>query len=65
MEKAKSQLVQTPANKKRYSLSELIAQCDPNAPVSQDVCDHQWEQDGQILTSIRIYCPKCGKKEMR
>jgi antitoxin ChpS len=38
-EQVKGKLVLTPAaaTKPRYTLSELMAQCDPNAPVPEDM----------------------------
>lgn len=50
--------------KPKYSLNELLEQCDPKALVPQDMCEHEWQQDGQTLTAVRVYCPKCGKKKM-
>ncbi len=38
-------LVVEPKKRKRYSLDELIAQCDPNAPLEED---RSWVTDGAI-----------------
>jgi len=35
-------LILTPAKKRRYSLSELIAQCDPKATLSEEM--KAWDQ---------------------
>jgi antitoxin ChpS len=32
-----------PSPRKRYSLDELIAQCDPDSPLSEE--DHAWLDD--------------------
>jgi len=36
-EQVKGKLILTPAPKTRYSLSELMAQCNPKAPLSDDI----------------------------
>jgi antitoxin ChpS len=41
-EEVEGALILTPVIKKRYSLSELIAQCDPNAPLSEEM--KAWDQ---------------------
>lgn len=56
--------------KSKYKLNELIAQCDINAPAPKDVaewdmqereCEHDWQPDGQTMTSVRWTCTKCHK----
>lgn len=39
-------LVVAPIRRKRYTLEELLAQCDPNAPFSQE--DREWLDDGPV-----------------
>jgi antitoxin ChpS len=39
-------LVIEPQSKPKYSLAELLAQCDPNAPVSEE--DRAWISSGAI-----------------
>ena len=59
--------------KKSYKLSDLIAQCDSNAPAPKDefdlttqeqLCDHDWQPDGQTLTAVRWTCTKCHKTKL-
>ena len=47
-----------------------VMKCEvgPNGPqlaiseeVGSDGCRHNWDQDGQTLTSVRFTCSKCGK----
>ena len=40
-EQVKGKLILTPAPKTRYALSELMAQCDPKAPLSDDM--KEWD----------------------
>lgn len=40
--KVGSKLVLTPKGRSKYLLADLIAQCNPNAPVPKDVQD--WEE---------------------
>lgn len=59
--------------KPKYKLNELLAQCDLNAPVPKDVsvwemqepiCEHDWQPDGQTMTSVRWTCTKCHKTQL-
>jgi hypothetical protein len=29
-----------------------------------EFCEHAWERDGQTMTAIRYYCPKCKKSKL-
>ena len=40
---AEGRLIVDPKPRKRYTLEELIAQCDPDAPLSEE--DRQWLDD--------------------
>lgn len=53
--------------------SNLVAKRDPNAQQPKDVsdsmtkdqiCDHDWQPDGQTMTSVRYICIKCHKTQM-
>lgn len=59
--------------KPTYKLSDLIAQCDPKAPIPKDVsdwlaqestCKHDWQPDGQTMTAVRWTCTKCHKTRL-
>lgn len=39
-------IVVEPSAKPKYSLAELLAQCDPSAPFSQETLD--WANDGAV-----------------
>jgi len=41
-EEVEGALILTPSIKKRYSLGDLLAQCDPNAPLSSEM--KAWDQ---------------------
>lgn len=41
----KGKLVVEPKRQKRYTLEELLAQCDPNAPLEED---RSWVTDGPV-----------------
>lgn len=30
----------------------------------QDICDHDWQWDGQTMSAVRWTCTKCGKSEL-
>ncbi len=42
---------------------DLTDRPEPQATVEQEdeACSHNWERDGQTLTSVRWTCTKCGK----
>lgn len=59
--------------KSTYKPSDLTARCDskPPAPevvpdrnVQDSICDHDWQPDGQTMTSNRWICAKCHKSKM-
>ncbi len=33
----------------------------PIDKAKQESCDHDWQDDGQTLTSVQYFCPKCFK----
>lgn len=47
-EQVKGKLVLTPAPKTRYTLNELMAQCDPKAPLSDDLADDLKKWDSMV-----------------
>ena len=53
--------------------SSLVAKCDLNAQPPKDasdsitqnqICDHEWQRDGQTMTAVRYTCTKCHKTQM-
>ena len=47
---------------------DSVAKAMPNTPsqetiegIEADLCDHDWQRDGQTLMSVRWTCAKCGK----
>lgn len=54
--------------KSTYKPSELVAQGDSKTSaqkmVQDQICEHDWQPDGQTMTAVRWACTKCHKTKL-
>lgn len=53
--------------KPKHKSSDSAAQYDPEVPVAKNPipeCEHDWQRDGQTMTSVRWTCTKCRKTKL-